>query len=348
MLSRVANTVLCTLMPLGAASGFAQQASAPAPQNIPPEWGTAPQIQFARTLDVFATTPLSIAPFAILGTAQCDESGRMFFASLPSLIPRSENVVYVSLSADGQRQVVYQLPREIQDQPHNTDFYAASNGELHLVVVRPGIRVQWFRFDAAGKLEGKEDLPAPLDIAVRSFAVTRQGYLLLLAYRPVTPSHTAGEGKTYRAIFNPVGRLVTELAAGDAGLGSNGIELHPSEEFVRADDETFYMIDGHSLIAMDSIGNLLQTFQIRKPDPKDLMIGLYISDGLAEITLFNAPPRQPGHTSFLVLGTADGETRGLYLPPENTSLPECFDSKQGFTFLRYDKGHASLVRALLP
>lgn len=348
MLSRVANTVLCTLMLLRAASGFAQQASVPVPQNKPSEWGAAQQIQFTRTLDVFTTTPLSIAPFAILGTAQCDESGRMFFASLPSLIPRSENVVYVSLSGDGQKQVLYRLPREVEDQPHNTDFYAASNGELHLVVVQPGIRVQWFRFDTAGKLEGEADLPTPPDIMVRSFAVTRQGYLLLLAYRPVTPLHATGEGKTYRAIFNPIGRPIAELAAGDAGLSPKGGELHPSEEFARADDETFYMTDGHSLVAMDSTGNLLQTFEIQKPDPKDLVVGLHISGGLAEITLLNVLPHQPGHASFLVLGTADGETRGLYLPPEHTSLPECFDSKQGFTFLRYDKGHESLVRALLP
>lgn len=348
MLSRVADTVLLAAVLFDGAAGFTQQVSAPVPHSEVPGWATTPQIQFAQTLDVFTSIPLSIAPFGVLGSAQCDESGRMFFASFSSLVPGTQSAVFMSLSADGQRQAVYALPREVQDQPHNTDFYAASNGELHLVVVQPGIRVQWFRFDPAGKLEGEEDLPAPPDIVVRSFAVTGQGYLLLLGYRPVTTAHAAGDGKTYRAIFNSVGRLVKELAAADAGLGRDGIEQHPSEDFARADGETFYITNGHDLIEMDSVGDSLQTLLIQKPDPKDLVAGLHVSGGLAEITLLNFEPRQPGHPSFLVIGAADGEIRGLYLPPEHTSLPECFDSKQGFTFLHSDKGRLSLVRALLP
>ncbi|HEX4309289.1 MAG TPA: hypothetical protein VHZ25_04630 [Acidobacteriaceae bacterium] len=348
MLGTVTKKALCALTFLGAASAIAQQASAPA-QNQPPRRETTPQIQFAQTLDVFTTTPLAVAPFGFIEPAQCDDSGRMFFASLPSLIPKSENIVYTSLSADGQQQVLFRLPPEIQKEAHNTDFYAASNGELHLVVVQPGIRVLWFRFDTAGKLEGEEDLPVPPDILVRSFAVTRQGFLLLLAYHPASPAHDASEGKTYRAIFNPVGRLVTELAAADAGLGKDGIELHPSEDLVRADDETFYMTDGRSLAAMDSTGNLIQTIEIDKPDPKELVIGLSISGGLAEITLLHAPPHQCTQVSFLVLGAAEGESRGLYLPPEGVpGSPICFDSKQGFTFFQAGKGHMRLVRALLP
>jgi hypothetical protein len=339
---------LCALMFIGAASGFAQQGSIPV-QNEPLGWETAPQIQFARTLSVFTTTPLSVATFGFLGSAQCDESGRTFFASFSSLIPSTEHAVYMSLSADGQGQVVYDLPPEVQKQPHNTDFYAAANGELHLLVSQPGIRVQWFRFDAGGKLEGEEDLPVPPDIAVRSFAVTREGYLLLLAYHPASPAHGASEGQTYRAIFSPVGRLVTELVAADAGLGKDGIESHFSEDLVRADGGTFYMTDGRSLIAMDSTGNLLQTVQIHKPDAKELVVGLQISGGLAEITLLNAPPHQRTHVSLLLLGAADGESRGLYLPPERVpGSPICFDSKQGFTFIQAEKGHMHLVRALLP
>src|ERR1700679_2588463 len=75
-------------------------------QSVVP--GTYPLPVMPRTLEVFSQVPLSVPPFGFLRTAQCDDSGTMFFA-VTSGPPRS-GVTYLSISADGQKQIVYHPP----------------------------------------------------------------------------------------------------------------------------------------------------------------------------------------------------------------------------------------------
>lgn len=339
---RLLVPLLCVLAALVSSRSVAQLPTAPHPPgNGVTE--TPQPILFSRTLDIFSSTPLSVPPFGYFGAAQCDASGRMYFAAGN---PPSAEATYLSISSDGQQQFVYSLPKAVLDAPHNVSFYAASDGEMHFLVVQPGVSVTWLRFDKDGRLSGTEVLPVPTNIDVNSFAVTPEGYLLLLGYYPLTTKHGADDGSSYRAIFDVNGTRVATLAQEKESSGtdpSNG----PSQEAVTAWGGNFYWIDGQSIVVMDTTGNVVRSLPFSMPSKTARVLGLHLSGGLAEVTFLdiNARPQ----TRYLILNAATGDAYGIYLPPEGEPMNlVCFDSKEGFGFLAVKGGHLSLVQALRP
>ncbi len=333
---------LCALAGAVASGSLAQMPSAP--EAAGKGLTEAPQpILFPTTLDIFSSTPLSVPPFGYYGAAQCDASGRMYFAAGN---PPAAEATYLSISSDGQQQFVYSLPKAILDAPHNVSFYAADDGEMHFLVVQPGVSVQRLRFDKDGKLDGAEDLPVPANIMVNSFAVTNQEYLLLLGYYPLTTAHGSEDGGSYRAIFDVNGKRIAILSQEKESSGtdpSNG----PSQEAITAWGENFYWVDGDSIIVMDTTGNEVRRIPFSRPSNTARVLRLHLSGGLAEVTFLDIKARP--QTRYLVVNAATGDTYGLYLPPEGGPMSlTCFDSKEGMTFLAFKGGHLSLVQALVP
>jgi len=298
-----------------------------------------------RTLEVFKQIPLTVSPFGYLRMAQCDDSGDMFFAAAAP--PRS-GVTYLSISNDGQKQTVYEIPKYVADNAYNSTFSVSSDGKLQLLFVVSGQPVKWLTFGRDGKLNRETTLSLPSDIDVRSFAVTSQGYLLLVGYQPPTDTHAKGEGRTYSAIFNYKGDVVAKLIPEDAGRQSNGQFTSPEEPAV-AEGENFFWIDnsGKYLVVTDTDGSTVRRLRIPEARPGDQIIGLSISNNLAVLTFMNgkATPR----LSFLMLDTISGTRVGLFLPPtEVHGNLTCFDSSRGFTFLSNSSGHLSIVQSAMP
>jgi hypothetical protein len=328
---------------LGCASAIEAQQEQAVPRSPAPQSAGLLTSQLApRALEAFTRVPLSVPPFGYFGTLQCDASGTMFFeAGLP------QNArAYLSISRDGQKQTIYSLPKDVTDQPHNTTFYASSDGELHLLVIQPGVGVKDFRFDPDGKLEGVTNLDAPSGILVKGFAVTSQGYILLLGFYPAPDNETRDAGATYRAIFKPSGALVTNLPnSREPGIDDTVNSL--SEGHIEASGEDFYWTTGNSILTMDTAGNIIHKLEIHKPNENDALNAIFVSGGMLAVGLL-ATGEHPLQYSYLVLGAATGDPYGLYLPPTGARHLACFDSKQGFTFLAVDHGHLNLVQALLP
>jgi hypothetical protein len=330
-----------------AASAAAQEASA-APVQMATI--TAPQepILFARTLELFRSTPISAAPFGYALPAQCDGSGRMYFNSFT---PPSNEHAYFSIGPDGAGQIVYRIPQDLDSQPHNGAFYAESSGKADLLVMVPGAGLTWLRYDADGNLKGRAKVDAPLDLTLVSFAVTDSGYLFLLANHAEKNKANDGgggtqeSGRTWRGIFSPAGDAVTTLLVTAIRDGSEAPEDH-----VTASGDKYYWAGAKSIVVMDTAGNVEREIAFHKPDEKDRVSGLQISGNMAEITLMHVKP--DGHSlapSFLVLDLTSGSPYGLYLPPEERphSLT-CFDSSRGFTFLGPVNRRMMLGQALLP
>ncbi|MGB6134665.1 MAG: hypothetical protein WBG54_23005 [Acidobacteriaceae bacterium] len=340
--NRLLVPLLCAAVGVVSSRGVAQLPAAPhAPATALSE---APQpILFPTTLDIFSSTPLSVPPFGYFGAAQCDASGRMYFAAGN---PLAADVTYLSISSDGQQENVYSLPKAVLDAPHNVSFYAAGDGEMHFLVVQPGVSVTWLRFDKDGRLSGTEVLPVPTNIDVNSFAVTPEGYLLLLGYHPLTTAHGADDGSSYRAIFDINGKRIATLSQEKESSGtdpSNG----PSQEAVTAWGGNFYWIDGQSIVVMDTTGNVVRSLPFSMPSKTARVLGLHLSGGLAEITFLDIKARP--QTRYLIVNAATGDAYGIYLPPEGEPMNlVCYDAKEGFTFLGVMGGHLSLVQALAP
>lgn len=304
----------------------------------------APQepILFARTLQIFRTTPISIAPFGYFLPAQCDGAGRMYF---DSGTPPSNEHTYFSIDPDGTGQIVYRIPQDLDNQPHNGAFYAESSGKVDLLVSLPGSSLTWLRYDADGNLKSRARLDAPLDVTLVNFAVTDSGYLFLLAVHPRQTKPNEDSGKTWRAVFSPAGDLVTTLPA-VALRDPSGV---PGERVTAAGDK-FYWASDRSIVVMDTTGTVEREIAFHKPDEKDLVSGLQISGNMAEITLMHVKPG--GHNlapSYLVIDLTTGNPYGLYLPPaESPHSLTCFDSSRGFTFLGVIDHRLIVGQALLP
>lgn len=301
-----------------------------------------------QTLQPFSQVPLSVPAFGWLRTAQCDDSGTMFFATTAG--PPRSGVTYLSISADGQKQTVYHPPDDVNENPWNTVFSVSPDGRLHLLLVIPGQQpIEWLTFEKDGKLDTVVTLAAPSDIDVRSFSTTAQGYLLLVGYYPLTKTHGKNEGETYTAIFNFKGELVAKLTPEDAGMQANGKFAGSPEEPAAVEGEQFFWTSssGKSLVVTATDGTTVRRLPLPAARPGDQVMGLRISGGQALITYvnFKTDPR----TRYLLLNAATGDRYGVYLPPTGIrGSAACFDSSRGFTFLLPSGGHLSLVRSLLP
>ncbi|HVT96202.1 MAG TPA: hypothetical protein VHE33_01765 [Acidobacteriaceae bacterium] len=317
-------------------------------QSILPGPGdSVPAPMIPQPLQVFSQVPLSTPPFGYLRTAQCDDSGTMFFAA--STPPRT-GVTYLSLSADGQRQTVYPMPKYVDENPWNTLFSVPPDGKLQVLFVLPGQQPpRWISFDKDGKITRVVTLSAPSDIDVRSFAATSDGSLLLLGFYPLTKAHGKDEGNTYTAIFNRNGDLVTRLTPEDAGIQPNGQFAGSPEEPAAVEGDQFFSISssGKSLEVIATDGSVVRRLPLPAVRPGDQLVGLNISGNLALMTYMNfkATPR----SSYLLLNAATGEPYRFFLPPAAVqgSLT-CFDSSRGFTFLSGGNGHLSLIQSALP
>jgi YD repeat-containing protein len=320
---------------------LAQETSAPQVQTAPIAVPQEP-ILFARTLQFFRTTPISIAPFGYFLPAQCDGSGRMYFES--GTPPSRENA-YFSIGPDGTGQVVYRIPQDLDNEPHNGAFYAESSGKVDLLVSLPGSSLTWLRYDADGNLKSRTKLDAPLDVTLVNFAVTDSGHLFLLAVHPRQTKPSEDSGKTWRALFSPAGDLVATMPA----VAQKDPSALPGERVTAASDK-FYWASDHSIVVMDTTGTVERELALHKPDEKDRVSGLQISGNMAEITLMHV--KQDGHNlaaSYLVLDLTTGNPYGLYLQPdEGPHTFTCFDSSRGFTFLGAVNQRLILGEALLP
>lgn len=313
----------------------------------PQSYNANSPIVFPTVLSAFSQQPLSVAPFAYLRMAQCDDSGRMFFAAAPG--GAVGGVTYLSISADGEEQANYDIPKYIKDYPYNASFSVTPDGMLQLLFVVPGQPVRWLKFDKQGALSNVVQLPVPSDISVRSFATTSQGYLLLLGYHPLTDTHAKTDGEAYRAIFAPNGNLVANLKTAKSGMQSNGTFADSPEEPATVEGEQFFWItsSGKSMVVMDTDGNVVRTLRLPGARPGDQAVGLRISGDMALVTYINF--KATPHESYLLLNATTGLEYGLYLPPPDArgSLT-CFQSSRGFTFLNFSKGHLRLVQSRLP
>jgi hypothetical protein len=324
----------------------AQQPNAPDPANgaiAPP----AEPIVFPRVLTAFSTTPLTVPPFGSFGEPQCDDAGTMFFETGA---PGQQQSIYLSISADGGRQVAYTVPKDLADGHYDTAYYAAADGRLHLLVMRPRIDVSWLRFDRDGKLEHEVKLEAPVGLYLDSFAVSAQGNLLLLAHLYAEGQHRAQEVGPFRAIFDSSGALIKKLTAGASGDEDAPMTPGTAQDRATAAGDEFYWTSGDSIIATDDLGNQKRSFRIPKPDHKDAVFGMRASGNLIEITI--APTPKVGETvkkSFMTLNSISGDSEGYFLPSPGIGNLACFDSKRGFTFIGGDNnGRLRLAEALLP
>lgn len=313
----------------------------------PPEAPTAPivapsePILFARTLQIFRTTPISVAPFGYALPAQCDGSGRMYFNSFT---PPSSEHIYFSIGPDGAGQIVYSIPKDLDEQPHNDDFYVESSGKVDVLVMLPGASLTWLRFRADGSLQSRTKLDVPTDVALESLAVTDSGFLFLMAHHPEDKKRPEDSGKTWRGIFSTTGDRVTAFpteARREPGTAPN--------ERVTAAGEKFYRATQHSIVVMDTTGHREREITIHTPDEKDRVSGLQISGNMAEITLMRLTDHHRLSPTYLVVDLTSGNPYGLYLPPEEDPHGfTCFDSSRGFTFLGPVKQRMVLGQALLP
>lgn len=301
-----------------------------------------------ETLRVFSEIPLSVPSFGYLGTAECDDSGTMFFAAAT---PPRTGVTYLSISADGQKQTVYAMPKYIDENPYNTLFSVPPDGRLQLLFVVPGEQPpKWLSFDKKGELDRVVTLAAPAAIDVRSFTTTAQGYLLLVGYYPPTKAHGKNDGETYTGIFNPNGDLVARLASEDAGLQANGEFAGPPQEPAAVEGEQFFWISssGKDLVVTATDGSIVRRLPLSGARPGDRVVGLRVSGNQALVTYINlkATPR----LSYLLLNASTGDRYGLFLQPAGIrGGMTCYDSSRGFTFLSSSSsGHVDLVRSLLP
>jgi hypothetical protein len=282
-------------------------------QSIAPELANSnPVILFPRTLQAFSQQPLSVRDFGYFGTAQCDDSGPMFFAASPGAVG---GITYLSVSADGEEHTGYDVPKYVTDDPCNTSFSISPNGKPQLLYAEPRQPVKWLGFDQDGELSSVTTLSAPSSIIVRSFAVTAQGYLLLLGYYPLTPAHSNHDGETYRAIFNSSGSLVAKLESEASGTQSNGQVAGPVEEPVAVEGEQFFRMasSGRNMVVMNTDGRIVRTLRLPDTRPGDPVNGLRISGSVALVTYINfkAAPQQ----SCVLLNAATGLEYGLCLPP---------------------------------
>jgi len=297
----------------------------------------------ARTLEVFSSIPLSVPPFGFFGSPQCDATGRMFFEAGT---PPSNDRIYLAISADGQRQTIYALPKDILDQPHNTLAYLSAGGEVHFLAMLPGKSLKWLTFDEGGKLEHVVGLNAPTSLVMDSFAVTAGGYLMLLGYYPEGDKHSNVEGTTYRAIFSPSGDVVTQLPSERAAIAADSDPQRMREVHVKTDGDHFYWTTGKIIYDLDSSGAVVRKIDIPKANESDQVLDIGMSGPMAEVTLASGPPWR---TSYLVLNSITGDAYWLYLPPEGSHMKlACFDSKRGFTFLVYENKRLRFEQAILP
>lgn len=308
---------------------------------------SVPPIVFPTVLRSFSQEPLSVPPFPYIGLAPCDDSGTMFFAAAPG--GAIGGIAYLSISADGTRQTVYDVPKYVRDYAYNVSFAVTPDGKLQLLFVVPYQPVKWLRFDKDGELSSVVELPVPSDISVRSFAVTSQGYLLLLGYHPLTDAHGKDDGQTYRAIFAPNGSLVSTLKAEKSGMQSNLEFAGPPAEPAVAEGEQFFWLtsSGKSLVVMDTLGNIVRTLRLPGARPGDQAVGLHVSGDRALVTYidFKASPQE----AYVLLNATTGLEEGLYLPPPDLrGNLTCFQSSKGFTFLNPSKGRFSLIQSPLP
>lgn len=125
--------------------------------------------------------------------------------------PPQPHRTFLSISSDGQKQTIYELPEDVLDEVDNTYFYAARDGQFYLLIKPPGGSLRLFTYDEDGKLKSRLALDAPKDVLLESFAVNSEGFVAVMAYHTGADARKTRQAASYRAIFNPAGSPVSTL-----------------------------------------------------------------------------------------------------------------------------------------
>jgi hypothetical protein len=292
------------------------------------------------TLQASGETKLGIPGFSFVDTAQCDDSGNMFFLTQDS----SEGTQIFKLSPDGSK---FDYIVDKLDEPFAfIGFRVGSHGEvLNLYQTEKAVYLSRRRQGQNNPTRTKLDLPA--HIHPQQFAVFPSGSVLLSGYYG-KEAKKAEMGRKYLAVFGPDGRLRRNLKAdtGEVEIDKLTTTL-PEGSATIGQDGFAYFLGTNVVKVVSENGDLIHGFKFDRPEGFQ-PIRLGVSGGYLMIDFRTSTLGKAVESRYLVMNASNGLDRRWYKPGDGLGNNlMCFAADQGLTFFRVEGGRLKLVRATL-
>lgn len=314
--------------------------------------GTQASFPETTTLRAFTSRTLQVPSFFHVGPVQCDTDGNLFFKVVNDVDATDKGSYVLELTPATEKPTVYQLPADLSSKSAFFDFYVSPSGELWgMVETLPSGEVYVVKFDEDGKPITRTKLDTPPNLEPEQYAVSDFGTMFISGFfSSVAP--TALRGKSYAALFDKSGNLLTKL---DRLSGSNGRLKEISagtlpDEALTVDQYGNFWFDHSGEIAVISpSGELLRHFSFSKPSSRATVASIKLSANLLSISFFE-PTGDGKHLAaqFLVLDQGTGEPFAAYVPsPELGNSAVCFSQNEGYTFMKSENHKVKLLVAPL-
>lgn len=286
------------------------------------------------TLKATSYTKLPMPGFGFVDSAQCDDSGNMYF-----LTDHLQQTRVLKVAPDGSK---YEFFNDKVDEPfRHIGFRASFDGSIsNLYQTERSMFVSTLR-DAQSK-PTRTRLEVPDHLYPQQFAVFNSGAVLLSGHFEKNAGSKLA-GKSYLAIFGPDGKLRRKLKNAGSKEDPDAKDVLP-EGFasVAADGRAYWL--GHSeLYTITEFGDV-QRVKLQAPEAYRAD-QLFVTEGYAVVSFVKARERKPLDVLYALLSPSTGDVMRWYKPSEELGNNlVCFDKARGLTFYRVE-GRVKLIHA---
>lgn len=291
---------------------------------------------------------LEAPAFPIMGSAQCDKYGNMYFHVGNDF----SNTDILRLAPDGKEGARFKLAGEFANKTNFASYSVSPEGEVYVFA---GLQEKWepllFHFDSKGEAGTPVKVDLPEQVVDDDIMAFDSGAIFFWGHYD-EPAPEKLRGQPYVALVDPSGRTILRLRSlpisqiEEASLS----DVHEGGGTV-AEDGNLYFLSKQDIVVISQTGNVIRRLRFEKPDPKSTAIGIRVSAGLAAIVLAIPLPdvKHGVKLAYLVVDTFSGDVRGYYELPDNlrSARDVCFSRKEGLSFIGPESGQMKLITAPL-
>jgi hypothetical protein len=294
--------------------------------QIPP-----PPLQ-PRILDSTGVTLVEAPDLGGYDSAVCDDDGNAYY-HVGAVANYNDSTLF-RLSHDPGEHKVYRLPPETAKDLIFGAFNVTPSGKVWVAAFNQQGEMFAYSFDSDGQVASHVRFDVPPYLQPRELAAFETGAFLLKGYF----ADQAGPrlaGHQYAAILAPSGEVARNLNLNLPAADKKAAAKHiPEGSVTVGSDGNAYLLLPDQIIVVSQSGQVVRRLPYQKPDAESRAVSLFVSGGLAAITLFKVNQHKID-TTLLVLDTNTGDVFGYYKPSEELgNNPLCFSRADGFTFMR--------------
>jgi hypothetical protein len=297
--------------------------------------------EYPISLKPTSSNVLGVPAFSYGENVQCDGQGNMFFHAARAV----NDIVILKLSKD-ESTTLYTLPEDEAKKAYFLAFRVTREGHIWVLAhAAPGKDLYLYQFGGNSTGPDKIRISVPEGLRPDNFVMLADDHVALFGYFD-DEAPAAQRSKSYFGVFDQSGRLVRDSLSSATHAEIEQVKSHVADAGAsQSEDGQTYVLQGESILAVSSTGEMLKKFKVPSPGDGYLASNVFAAGAFLCVKYRKLIANGPFAAEYVLLDRMSGKVLRYYVP--NSELGNnllCF-SEEGFTFLRYENHRVRLLFA---